>query len=272
MSDLSIWINTARQEGYGAENAVAKVCQDIVLKAIAASDFGSHITIKGGVVMRSITGNIRRATRDLDLDFICYSLDDASIRRFIDRLNCLDGITISIAGQIEELSQQEYRGKRVYVLIEDDTGHSLKSKIDLGVHKQIQIEQEQFCFDVCMDEEGASLLINSMEQIFTEKLRSLLRFGPLSTRYKDVFDLCYLTSHLNMERLARCVDVYILSDPGIRETNFEEVRQRVHQTFQNRIYRQRLNQASSANWLDMDIAEVFEKIETYLHGFEQKSV
>lgn len=98
--------------------------------------------------MRSITGDSRRATQDMDLDFIRYSLSDDSIRTFIDKLNCLDGITIRIDGDITELSQQEYNGKRVMVIIEDDTGHSLKSKIDLGVHKQVQIEQDEYCFDV----------------------------------------------------------------------------------------------------------------------------
>ncbi len=33
------------------------------------------MTIKGGVVMRSVTNNNRRATRDIDLDFIHYSID-----------------------------------------------------------------------------------------------------------------------------------------------------------------------------------------------------
>jgi len=31
----------------------------------------------------------------------------------------------------------------------------------------------------------ARLLINSYEQMLAEKLRSLLKFGPFSTRYKD---------------------------------------------------------------------------------------
>lgn len=43
------------------------------------------MTIKGSVVMRSITGNVRRATEDLDLDFIRYSLEDESIRYFISK-------------------------------------------------------------------------------------------------------------------------------------------------------------------------------------------
>ena len=113
------------------------------MKAIAESDLSRNVTIKGGVVMRSITGNIRRATQDMDLDFIRYSLNEDAIRQFIDKLNCLEGISIKITGKIEELSQQEYRGKRVYVVLEDDTGHSFKSKIDLGVHKNIQVVQDE---------------------------------------------------------------------------------------------------------------------------------
>lgn len=182
-----------RDAGYSERNADARVCQDIVLKAIARSNLGRNVTIKGGVVMRSITGNVRRATEDLDLDFIRYSLEDESIRYFISKLNCLEGFRIEIKGnKIEQLSQQEYSGKRVYIIIKDDEGNVIESKIDLGVHANMNIEQDTYCFDVCMDDEGASLLINSCEQIFAEKLRSLLRFGPLSTRYKDIFDFCCL--------------------------------------------------------------------------------
>ena len=128
-----------RSEGYSAQLAEARVCQDIVLKAIAESSLSRNVTIKGGVVMRSITGDVRHATRDIDFDFIKYSIDEPSIRNFIDKLNCLEGISIKISGPIEELSQQKYRGKRVWVIISDDNGNSFKSKIGLGVHKNIQI-------------------------------------------------------------------------------------------------------------------------------------
>lgn len=266
MANLDSLIAAVMKDGYSERNAAARVCQDIVLKAIASSHFGDHITVKGGVVMRSITGNVRRATQDMDLDFIRYSLEEESIRRFIERLNCLPGIKISISAPIEELSQQEYNGKRVFVSIQDDTGHSLQSKIDLGVHKQVQIEQDEYCFDVCLDDEGASLLINSKEQIFAEKLRSLLRFGPLSTRYKDVFDLCYLSEHINPDKLGRCIDTYILTDPGMKENDIEAIQRRVQQTFRNRTYRQRLERSGSANWLNISPSEAMEIIQSFLMG------
>ena len=261
-------IDAVRDEGYSQANAEARVCQDIVLKAIDKSAFTNHITIKGGVVMRSITGDARRATQDMDLDFIRYSLRDDSVRDFISRLNCLDGIFIRITGEIEELSQQEYHGKRVFITITDKTGYMLRSKIDLGVHKQVQIEQDEYCFDVCMDDEGASLLINSKEQIFTEKLRSLLRFGPLSTRFKDVFDMCYLSDHVDRQRLEQCMNTYIFSDPGMRENDMYAIQARVHQTFADQTYQKRLERSHSSNWMGIPVSKAIEQITAFLKSLK----
>lgn len=257
-------------DGYSEVNAEARVCQDIVLKAISKCILSRNVTIKGGVVMRSITGSSRRATQDMDLDFIRYSLSDEAICSFIRTLNCLDGINIRMDGEITELSQQEYNGKRVIVIIEDDTGHSFKSKIDLGVHKHVQIEQDEYCFDVCLDDVGASLLINSKEQIFTEKLRSLLRFGPLSTRYKDIFDLCYLADHVNKNRLMTCMNTYIFSDPGMRENNMTSVIKRVNRTFSDKLYCQNIGRSTRLNWLDIKIDDAFLKITEFLEALESQ--
>lgn len=264
MIQLTTLIDEVRKEGYSEANAEARVCQDIVLKAIETSQFRRHITIKGGVVMRSITGDARRATQDMDLDFIRYSLEEDSIRRFVDRLNCLEGVQIQVTGEIEELSQQEYHGKRVYIAITDNTGYTLRSKIDLGVHKQMQIEQDEYCFDMCMDDEGASLLINSKEQIFTEKLRSLLRFGPFSTRYKDVFDMCYLSRHLDAERLMKCIDIYIFTDPGMRENNMDAIRKRVQATFSNSSYRRQIERSRKTNWMGLPVTDAMTTVMEYL--------
>ena len=264
MANLEELAWTVRNDGYSEVNAEAKVCQDVVLKAISNSSLSRNVTIKGGVVMRSITGNTRRATQDMDLDFIRYSLSNEAILTFIEKLNCLDGITIRIDGEITELSQQEYNGKRVLVTIEDDAGHSFKSKIDLGVHKYVQIEQDEYCFDVCLDDVGTSLLINSKEQIFTEKLKSLLRFGPLSTRYKDIFDLCYLSEHVHIDRLMKCINTYIFSDSSMKENNITAIRKRVERTFSDKLYHQNIERSVRFNWLGIKIDEAFSKITSFL--------
>jgi hypothetical protein len=43
-----------------------------------------NATIKGGVVMRSLSKNARRAMQDIDLDFIRYSISDESIRQHVN--------------------------------------------------------------------------------------------------------------------------------------------------------------------------------------------
>lgn len=268
MNDLLKMIESIRKEGYSEPSAEARVCQDIVLKAIDSSSFNRNITVKGGIVMRSITGDARRATQDMDLDFIRYSLEEESIFRFIDRLNCLDGIKIQVEGSIEELSQQEYHGKRVYISITDENGYVLHSKIDLGVHKQIQIEQDEYCFDVCIDEDGASLLINSKEQIFTEKLRSLLRFGPFSTRYKDVFDLCWLSDHVDKERLMDYITIYIFADPDMKEIDMETILKRVQKTFANKNYLAHIEKSRSANWMNISPKDAMDKVTAFLETLQ----
>ena len=263
MIKITDMIDSAKQAGYDEANAEAKVCQDLNLILISQSRYNRNVTVKGGVVMRGITNNARRATQDMDLDFIKYSLQDDSIDRFMAELNAVGAVSIRRTGKIEELRQQDYHGKRIHIEIEDSDSYLLKSKIDLGVHKHFDIAQEEFCFDVGLDDEGASLLINSKEQMFTEKLRSILKFGSLSTRYKDIFDIYYLTAFLNRTNLALCFKTFIFDDNGMHENNMEEIIRRVQSTFNNRTYLNRL-QTSKKNWLDADLNTVLTGIVDYL--------
>lgn len=205
--------------------------------------------------MRSKTNNVRRATQDLDIDFIKYSLADESIDAFIDKLNCLDGIKISRLGKIEELKQQDYSGKQVFILIEDAEGNQVRSKIDLGVHNQFELEQEEYCFDIAYDDEGASLLINSDEQMLAEKLRSLLKFGPFSTRYKDVYDMYYLKDFVNREKLMVALDTYIFNDATMKENTGNDIVRRLKVAFSDKGYIGRLG-TSDKRWIDEEISVV----------------
>ena len=58
-------IDKIREEGYNEANAEARLCQDILLKAISESSLKRNVTIKGGVVMRNLSKSARRATQDM---------------------------------------------------------------------------------------------------------------------------------------------------------------------------------------------------------------
>lgn len=251
--------NSIKNEGYQGEYIDAKLCQDIILLLISKSIYASNITIKGGVVLRSISDNTRRATLDIDLDFIRYPLTDEGISNFINSLNGIMGIRINIIGKPEELKHEDYDGKRVYINIEDSFNNKLASKIDVGVHKYIDLAQEEHCFDFSFDSGGATLLINSKEQILVEKLRSILRFGPLSTRYKDIYDIYYLSSIVNKKKIIKTLKILIFDDDKMKENNINDVIERLESTFDNKTYIERLS-LSDKNWLGVSINNVIDEI------------
>ncbi len=199
--NLGKLVNLYISDGYEQADAIAKVAQDIVLLKISNSVLNRNVTIKGGVVIHSISNDKRRATRDMDFDFIKYSLDDDSIKSFIKKLNnANDEIKIDINGTIEKLHHQDYDGKRINITIIDNNNYRIDSKLDIGVHKDFDIEQEEYCFNLDIINKSATLLINSPEQIFVEKLKSLLKFVYTSTRYKDIFDFYYLITNCNLNK------------------------------------------------------------------------
>ena len=245
-------------DGYSQENAESKLCQDIILKAISDSKMAKNATIKGGVVMRSISDNARRATQDIDIDLIRYSISDESIRAFIEKLDCIDGIKIASDGQIIELNHQDYKGKRITITISDEYDNVLSLKMDIGVHKDLDINQDTYSFDIGFQDDAVSLLINSPAQMIAEKLKSLLRFGTRSTRYRDIFDICYLIDVVDKKQLYQCMQKYIFEDDTISINNMQDALNRLEQTLSNESFLQNVSQ-SRRNWLDMPVEDIASK-------------
>ena len=162
-------------DGYDLLNASSKTCHDVILSKLAKCSLSENVTIKGGVVIQNFSKDKRRTTRDFDLDFIHYSLGDESINLFINILNDVnDDVKIHIVAPIEELSHEDYHGKRVFVELTDSLGYKIGTKLDIGVHNRLNIEQEVCCFEIVSLEESVSLMGNTKEQMLTEKLKSLL--------------------------------------------------------------------------------------------------
>lgn len=259
---VQLYIN----EGYNYIDAAAKVSQDVILLKISKSSFSKNVTIKGGVVMHNISKDMRRATRDIDFDFIKYSLDDDSIENFIKKLNNVkDGVKIEIISKIEKLHHQDYDGKRVIVSLTDSENYKIYTKLDIGVHKDFDIKQEEYCFDFNVIKESVTLFINSKEQIFAEKLKSLLKFSYASTRYKDIFDFYYLINNCNIDKnkLKIYIQKIIINDNEMKIKNFKEIILELDSIFENEKFISNLNNVK-VNWLNLPSTELIKYILNYL--------
>lgn len=250
-------------QGYANAPAMAKLAHDVVLKALEKCGFAEHITIKGGVVMSSITEDIRRATMDMDVDFIRYGLSDDEIDGWIMRLNCIEGVRIIRSGDITELRQRNYRGKRVYLNIEDSAGVTITTKLDIGVHVHEELRQLPRSFSIALDESAAILPANSGEQIFVEKLKSLLRLGARSSRPKDMFDMYYLMGRIDEKVVRHYISLLIFDDGEMRENDYDSICNRLRMVFNSQVYIKRLGD-SKANWVDVPPQTVISELLGFL--------
>lgn len=114
-----------------------------------------------------------------------------------------------------------------------------------------------------MDDDGATLLKNSVEQSFVEKLRSLLKFGSNSRRYRDIFDMYYLKDVVSEDRLNEIIKLLIFEDTEMYEDSMDDIVKRVSSTFKDEQYLRRVS-GSRQRWVDDDIHEIASGIISYL--------
>ena len=262
MKTLREQIDGLRAKGYSAVLASAKVVHDVVLLAIGRSGFKTKGTLKGGVVMSALTKDIRRATLDMDIDFIHHPISEVGVRRFVNRLaRSIPELAVSIRGRIIDLKHEDYRGKRIFLVVKDESiPRGIKTKMDIGVHTHESIKQVDVLFDVPSEEGVASLQANSIEQIFVEKLLSLLRHGVVSTRPKDVFDLYYLSDKVSVAKVKSYTQELIYGSKRCRANSKAEMMRMLDIVFTARPFLRRLNNAK-ANWLQIAPGEAIAGIQ-----------
>lgn len=248
--DFKTKVAELMSKGYKRASARAKIAHDVVLAAIRSSGMKDSVTIKGGVVMSGITKEVRRATMDMDADFVRYSLRNDAIEKFVANLDRNSDCSIAIEGPIADLRQQEYKGKRIFLRITDAAGYKVATKVDLGVHAKLEVVQKDFKFDIVTDAKSVKLLANSKEQIFAEKMKSLLRLGTLSSRYKDVFDMYYLIGKMNRATLRDYFSLYVYRDRKMRERTPADIVARLSEVFQDAIFKRQLRNKKFA-WLNV---------------------
>ena len=272
MNSLQECINEYIKDGYTTNYAISKVCQDIIINRIYNSKYSDKITIKGGVVMFHLTQNIRRATIDIDMDLINMSIaTDNIVNIFMElgKLDNIDGFKLKIdKNHIEELSHQDYHGKRLIVTISDKYKKSYHIKLDIGVHKHINILQDTLLLDTKIINDNISFLVNPKEQIFVEKLIPLLKFGPLSTRYRDIFDLYWLVTEGNLDK--RLISDYIkilIFDTDIEINNQEDISSIINLVLSDDMFIKNLS--NNTNWTGQSISNILKTIKKYVEELQE---
>ena len=201
--------------GFTIVQARYKVAQEIILSKIEQSNYIDKILLKGGIVMYNITKEQRRTTSDLDLDFIRLDISkESNMYKFVEALNRYDTFYTLSLKKIKPLHQDDYKGNKLYLTINDNAhSRALDITVDIGVHTLLGIEQDKMCFTYD-NENSLTLWVNPPEQIIAEKLFSLAKIGPDSTRYKDINDIYYLIKNIKLDHevFKKCLSLLLIGN------------------------------------------------------------
>ena len=252
-------------KGFTTAQARSFTAQQIILSKIEKSKYVDKVLLKGGVVMYNITQEQRRSTLDLDFDLIRVDIQsNDKIAQFINDLNNKDSnYHVKVSGLIEELHHQDYKGKRIKVEISDES-ESIKFKMDIGVHTLLAIEQKKMCFNFEEGEE-LTLLVNPPEQIFAEKLFSLVKIGPISERFKDIDDMYYLCKNLSLDidKVKECLELITVSKPyGIKDVS--EVISKADEYLNDSFFKKNYI-ANNGSWLNIDYDQAVKEIIKFIY-------
>ena len=258
-------IETYISKGFTIAQARNLTAQQIILSKIEKTRFVDCVVLKGGVVMFNMTHEQRRTTSDLDFDFIRYSIsNDKDIELFINILNKKDSYyKVFINGNIQELHQQDYHGKRVKLVIKDNTD-SINFKLDIGVHTLLGIEQDKMCFSF-IEGTNVTLLVNPPEQIFSEKLFSLAKIGITSVRFKDIDDMYYLIKNksIDIETVRKCLYL-LIARPIYDLKRPKDIIDKAIEVLENNFFFEGYSKSGSS-WLRREYVEIKECIISFLN-------
>ena len=169
-------------------------CLERLLDRIAASRFRKHFVIKGGFLIASILGIGSRSTMDIDATVkgfsVCYENVDSIFKEICD-MDIADQLTFSFE-RIEEIREKDdYLGLRVF--IECRYGKmNVPLTVDLTTGDTIIPREIEYMYKCVFDDKVIPVIAYPLENVFAEKLDTIVSRGAANTRTRDFYDVYML--------------------------------------------------------------------------------
>lgn len=241
--------------------ARAHAASDLFLYYTSQSKFKNNVTLKGGVLIYNLTGNTRRTTRDLDIDFIHYPMDEKSVDNFLNEISKnQDDIIFKRKSVLKQLSHDDYRGNGFKIEIIDKQ-EKLELSIDVGVHTYSVMEQKEIILGSSIDGKGKIVLTNSVEQIVLEKIFATYRLGLGSGRYRDIDDIYYFISNEKLDHkvFKRYLEVLL----KVKKITLDELIGRLEDVFSDSDFIKN-HDASNKKWSNVNVKTMSKTIISFL--------
>jgi predicted nucleotidyltransferase component of viral defense system len=206
LKDLSV------KYGITPQATLQMYCLERLLDRIAVSRFRDYFVIKGGFLIASILGIGNRSTMDIDVTVKGFGVNYENIGsafKEICNIDITDQLFFSF-NRIEEIRENDdYLGLRVFV--ECRYGKmNVPLTVDLTTGDTIIPPEIEYMYKCVFDDKMIPVWAYPLENVFAEKLDTIISRGVANTRTRDFYDvytLCMLKKReINFETLRNALE------------------------------------------------------------------
>ncbi len=241
---------TAKANKQDVPFAFQRFALERLMVRLEESQWGGRYALKGGMLMLSLPGTMKRPTEDMDLS----SSTEVSLDELKTVLTDICGAEpLQEDGLTYELDQKATRELRV-----DSPHPTIRAVIDARLHTRHAPVQVRVMLDVsqgegiypelrrarmppsCKGFEPPEIACYPWQTVIAEKLHAILMHGMSGTRMKDYYDLIAISRHLDIptDELAEAVVVAfavsgrpILTEPPGLSDAFADSREKDWKSF-----------------------------------------
>lgn len=185
LKDLSV------KFGITPQATLQMYCLERMLDRIAVSRFRDHFVIKGGFLIASILGIGSRSTMDIDATVKGFSVSYEnvdSIFKEICGIDIPDQLTFSFE-RIEEIREKDdYLGLRVFIGCRYGK-MNVPLTVDLTTGDTIIPHEIEYMYKCVFDDKMIPIIAYPLENVFAEKLDTIISRGVANTRTRDFYDV-----------------------------------------------------------------------------------
>ncbi|HSS78775.1 MAG TPA: nucleotidyl transferase AbiEii/AbiGii toxin family protein [Thermoanaerobaculia bacterium] len=198
-------LNRAKQTGDAYQTLLTSFCFERFLYRLGVSGIRERFVLKGAMLLRLWSDQPYRATRDLDL----LRKGDGSFEAIRSDVRAIctakveaDAVVFDPDSiRIETIrAEDEYSGIRATLLARCGTAR-LTLQIDLGLGDSVWPAPQSCVYPALLDFPPPHVLAYPREAVVAEKLEAMVVLGNRNSRIKDFFDLHYLASHFDFDRM-----------------------------------------------------------------------
>lgn len=198
-------LKRAKQSGDVYQTLLTSFCYERLLHRLGKSEARDRFVLKGAMLLRLWSDQPYRATRDLDLLRLGEGTFDA-IRSDLQDICAIavEPDAVSFDGDAIKLeairAEDEYAGTRVTLPARSGTAR-LSLQIDIGLGDSVWPAPRSCVYPALLDFPPPDVLVYPREAVVAEKLEALVVLGDRNSRIKDFFDLHYLASRFEFDRV-----------------------------------------------------------------------